>query len=187
MKKSLNLIIRRSKDRNKKNLSFYPKDKNDLLSFIYIILKPIKYIMPSVFSKFGLEQYARFILIGGIGAFINLLILFSLTEFLNIYYLFSEVIAFFIAITHNYLVNKLWTFKEKFQDKSFQKYLQYIIISLLGLGVNLTVLFMLTECLSIWYIIAEIFATGVSSLVNFLGNKYWTFKKVENNEVITIF
>ena len=133
--------------------------------------------MPLILTKSNIIQFVKFLIVGGIGAIINLLVLFSMTEFLNIYYIFSEVIAFFIALTHNYIVNKLWTFKENFSDKSFQKYLQYVIVSLISLCINLSILFILSDLVKLWYIFAEIFAVMISSLINFFGNKFWTFRK----------
>ena len=132
--------------------------------------------MTDLFSKHSIKQYFKFIIVGGIGVVINLTILFLLTEFLGIYYIVSEIIAFITAIIHNYSINKIWTFKERLKDESLKKFSQYFLISLIGLVINLIVLYFLVEFFHIWYIIAELFATTISSIVNFYGNKFWTFK-----------
>ena len=132
--------------------------------------------MKEFISKLSIKQYLQFITVGGLGVIINLTLLFMLTEFLGIFYIFSEMIAFLIATIHNYFLNKVWTFKEKFRENSVQKLIQYLTVSLFGLMINLSILFIVVEFFGIWYIISELFGTGASSFLNFYGNKYWTFK-----------
>jgi len=124
-----------------------------------------------------LKQYFKFIIVGFIGVIINLSILFIFTEVFIMFYLFSEIIAFLIAITHNYIINKIWTFEEKLLESSIQKYFKYLSVSCIGLGVNLLILFCLVEIYFLWYIFAEIIATSISSIVNFFGNNFFTFRK----------
>jgi len=52
---------------------------------------------------------------------------------------------------------------------------------LVALVVNISILFILVEFYEIWYIFAEIGAICCAFLVNFFGNKIWTFNKnIEN-------
>jgi putative flippase GtrA len=138
--------------------------------------------MKEFISKINLKQYFQFITVGGIGVIINISLLYLITEFIGIHYMLSEAIAFLIATIHNYLLNKTWTFKEKLQEDPFKKFIQYLLVSIVGLMVNLTVLFTLVEFFELWYIFAELFATAVSSAVNYTGNKFWTFKNNPTSE-----
>lgn len=89
----------------------------------------------------------------------------------------SAIIAFFVAVNNSFVLNKIWTFKENNLDKSKTKYLKFIIISILALGINLLILYITTEIFKIYYLISQIIAIGISLWVNFLGNKIWTFKE----------
>ncbi len=132
--------------------------------------------MKEFISKINPKQYFQFITVGGIGVILNLALLFLFTEFIGMYYILSESLAFFIATVNNFILNKVWTFKENLKNDPFKKLIQYLGISMIGVTINLSVLFLLVEFFSIWYMIAEIFATAASSVVNYLGNKFWTFK-----------
>jgi putative flippase GtrA len=135
----------------------------------------------NIISKSFIKRLIKFAFVGFVGTLVNISILYILTEFFNIYYIISEIIAFLISGLHNYIFNKIWTFNENIEEKIIQKYFKFITISLISLVVNLSILFILVEFYLIWYIHAEIGAICCAFLINFFGNKIWTFKKsVEN-------
>jgi dolichol-phosphate mannosyltransferase len=124
-----------------------------------------------------IKEFFKFGIVGTIGAVINLGTLYALTEFLGIYYIISAIFAFIIAVTSNYFLNKTWTFKEKVADRTLRKYVQFFSVSVFALGVNLIILYSLTEFVGIWYMLSELIAKVIVFFVNFFGNKLWTFRK----------
>ena len=130
-----------------------------------------------------LKQLIKFAFVGFTGTIVNLTILYTLTEFFYVYYIISEIIAFFISVINNYILNKIWTFKENIEERLIRKYFKYTIICLISLIVNISILFILVEFFGIWYIFAEIVAIMGGFLFNFIGNKLWTFRK---NNYVTI-
>ncbi len=124
-----------------------------------------------------INQFLKFSFVGLIGTLINLLVLFYLTEKYQVYYLFSATIAFFIALSSNFFLNKTWTFKEKFNHQLIIKYKRYLTVNLLSLGVNLIFLFILTSLLNIHYLISQIISIALALSINFTGNKSWTFSE----------
>src|SRR3989338_2482335 len=66
-----------------------------------------------VYRRKAVDEFVKFGLVGTFGAIINLSILYSFTEFLGIYYVISAIFAFAVAVTSNFFLNKIWTFKEK--------------------------------------------------------------------------
>ena len=133
-------------------------------------------IFSEIFSKETLKHMIKFAIVGSIGAVINLSILYCLTELFNFYYIFSEIVAFTVAVTNNYILNKLWTFKRKLEEEFILKYFEYVFINLISLALNLCLLFTLVESFEVWYLYAEVVATGCGFLINFSGNKFWTFR-----------
>jgi len=125
----------------------------------------------------GIKEFFKFAFVGLIGTFVNIAILYLLTESLGIYYIFSAVISFIVAMTSNFILNKIWTFKENIGEKTLIKYGKFFIISLIGLAVNLVFLYIFTDLFGIYYIISQILAIGISLTINFIGNKFWTFKR----------
>ena len=134
-------------------------------------------IISKLLSKLPIKQIIKFAIVGAMGTLVNLSILYCLTEIFNMYYIVSEIIAFIAAGIHNYILDKIWTFKENIEEKMVFKYFQFLIISSISLIVNLCILFILVEFFGIWYIFAEIIAIMGAFLINFSGNKIWTFRK----------
>ena len=159
----------------KKVLNIQNKETNESKSFINRLLKLI-------ISKAFIKQGLKFAFIGTIGTFVNLSVLYLLTEIFDILYLLSETIAFTVALINNYIFNKVVTFNEKIQERIMKKGIKFALISMIALFVNLLILFVLVEFFDMFYLFAEIFAIFCAFLINFLGNRFWTFKsKVGGN------
>jgi len=130
----------------------------------------------NLLSKPFIKHLLKFAIVGAIGTIVNLSILYFLTEFANVYYIISEIIAFMLSALNNYILNKIWTFKEKIQEQIIKKYFQFTLVCLVSLLFNISILFILVEYFNLWYILAELIAIICSFLINFLGSKLWTFK-----------
>lgn len=150
------------------------ESKAGIKEIFYYLNNLINYIPH---KKNVIKEFFKFAFVGFIGTIINLAVLYYFTEFFGVYYIISAVFAFIIAATSNFIVNKVWTFKEKITDRTFRKYFQFFSVSLIALIVNLFFLYILTEFFGIYYIISEIIAIGIALSINFLGNKIWTFNK----------
>jgi dolichol-phosphate mannosyltransferase len=142
-------------------------------------------------KRFWLSKYLKFSFIGGIGAVINIAVLWVLVELLSTYYLSAAVIAFAIAATNNFILNRLWTFKSKSQLTS--QYVQFLIVSIDGLFLNLILLKQLVEEIlpavgitrdraSVFLVVSQLIAIFVVSLFNFAANSLWTFSAEMNRK-----
>jgi dolichol-phosphate mannosyltransferase len=129
------------------------------------------------YKKNIIKEFVKFGIVGGIGTLINIVILYLLTEKAGVYYLISAIFSFFVAMSSNFILNKIWTFKEGVNLGIGKKYLQFGLVSVSALLVNLFFLYIFTEVLGIYYIISQILAIGIALIINFLGNKIWTFSK----------
>ena len=128
------------------------------------------------FKKRGVKQFIKFGLIGGVGTVINLLILYTFTEYLGFYYMFSAIIAFMVGATINFIMNKKWTFLERVREDFLIKYSKYFFVSIVALLGNLLILYILTEFVGVYYILSQFLAASVSLIVNFFCSKKWIFK-----------
>lgn len=128
-------------------------------------------------KKGSIKEFFKFAIVGGMGTVWTILILYLLTEFAGIYYIMSATLAFLFAMTHNFVLNKIWTFKEKIRANIKSKYIKFAIVSVVALGVNLSFLYIFTEFLGIYYLISQVLAIGVALIINFLGSKIWAFSK----------
>jgi putative flippase GtrA len=68
------------------------------------------------FAKFHLERAFKSSLVGAEGALVQIAITFTLTEFLQIWYIYSVAIGILVAFAHNYHLNYYWAFKDVIQN-----------------------------------------------------------------------
>jgi dolichol-phosphate mannosyltransferase len=130
-----------------------------------------------LYKKNVIKEFVKFGFVGGIGTLVNIAILYLLTEKAGVYYMISSIFSFIIAMSSNFILNKIWTFKENVKLEIRKKYLQFSLVSVSALLVNLLFLYIFTEVLGIYYIISQILAIGIALIINFFGNKIWTFSK----------
>jgi len=123
------------------------------------------------------SQAFKFAIVGVVNTLINLVVLYIFTEFLGVYYLVSAVFAFIVAVTNSFILNKIWTFKEDIKHKAASRYVKFIIVSIVALVVNLVFLWVMVEYFKMWYMFAQVLAVILNFLINFFGNKIWTFRK----------
>ena len=124
-------------------------------------------------------QYNRFASVGAIGAIINTALLFILTDFANIWYMASAVIATEIAIISMFLMNNKITFKpvKSGLNEMLRGIINSNIVRSAGIIVQLGLLYLLVEFANIHYVISNIFAIFIASALTFYGEKYHNWKK----------
>jgi len=125
------------------------------------------------------SQFVGFAIVGALGTITNLIIFFIFVDVIKFNPIIISIIAFLIAVTQNYILNHKWTFKNRVADKklSFEKYIKFIMASLLGLAVNLLVLKLILRYYDLpLKVIAQ--ATGILAgmTVNFVISKFYVFK-----------
>lgn len=150
------------------------KSKAGIKEIFFYLENLIKYIP---YKKKLIIEFLKFSCVGLIGTIINLGILYLFTEYYLVYYIYSALYAFVITVTINFILNKIWTFNENIFFEIFKKYYKFIFISLFSLIVNIIFLIIFTEIFQIHYILSQAIAIGVSLIINFIGNKIWTFWK----------
>lgn len=124
------------------------------------------------------HQFFRFCIVGTIGAIIDIGGLCVLVEFVGIYYLLAAAMSFTIAVINNYFLNKYWSFKNKSSNHTKQ-FIGFVLVSVVGLLINLGVMYSLTELLFVWYLLSKAIASIIVLFWNFFMNKYVTFKEYE--------
>jgi dolichol-phosphate mannosyltransferase len=125
------------------------------------------------------RQFTKFCLVGLAGVAVNLAVFYSLMNVFGIWYILGAGFAFVAAVTWNYILNRIWTFKNEFKPTSqiFNSYLRFIIVSLVGLTANLALLYVFVEDLHINYILSQVLAISVVSVWNYYGSRIWVFRQ----------
>ncbi len=119
--------------------------------------------------------FFKYCVVGTLGTAVDVGALYLLVEYARLPLLLATTIAFILAVTHNFLLNKIWTFQNKSQN--FRKlYIKFLIISIIGLALTNLFMYLFVILAGIWYIFAKLLTSLIVLTWNFLGNKYWTFK-----------
>jgi putative flippase GtrA len=121
-----------------------------------------------------LFKFLKYGIVGFSGMVIDFSITFLLKEKLKIHRYVASSTGFALAATSNWFFNRLWTF-ESSNPKIFAEYSTFIIISLLGLGVNNLFLWLFEKRMKFYP--AKLCAIAVTTIWNFVANYYLTFSQ----------
>lgn len=86
----------------------------------------------------------------------------------------SNSIGFILAATNNYVWNRIWTFQSQNLEVA-REYISFIVISLIGLGLNNLIIYLVHEKLHFNFYLSKIIAIGCVTLWNFSLNYVFTF------------
>jgi len=117
------------------------------------------------------RRYISFALVGGVGNIPHFLILWLLTDYAHVWYVWSNMVAILFAGTQNYLVNHILTFRKDRANNYnlFYGWTKFLVVMAIGdFGVQTGAAFLLTRYLHIFYILSVFLATIVSGLFKFL-------------------
>lgn len=93
---------------------------------------------------------------------------------LGIYYIWAATLSFVIAAVFNFTLNRKWTFRSNGQKRKQLPIFLLVMIS--GVLLNNGIIALGVEVFGLWDIFAKIISTGIITIWNFLGNKYFTFR-----------
>lgn len=122
-------------------------------------------------------QLFQFAVVGASGYVVNLIVFALLTEFAGFHHVLAAVGAFCVAVTNNFILNRIWTFRSqgaREHHAGFQA-ARFFAVSVVGLSVNLVVLTLLVDVAELSELPSQAIAVAVATPVNFVGNKLWTF------------
>lgn len=129
--------------------------------------------MNDLLKKFSVKECAKF-LVGGGSAVLTDFFVYHLLMFLGVGIDISKLISYVAGAAVGFVINKLWTFQcRKFKGSEIFRYIVlYIFSAIINSCVNRLVLWMFNISL-----LAFLAATAVSTVINFLGQKFWVFNK----------
>lgn len=84
----------------------------------------------------------------------------------------GSALGFALGATVNYLLNYIWTFRST--KSHYEAIPKFALVVVVGMAVNVMTMIALLW-LGLHYLIAQVLATGIVLVWNFLANKTWTF------------
>lgn len=112
-------------------------------------------------------QPLRYLVSGLVGALVNLLLMYSLVEWLQIWYIYAGTIAFLLSSLVGFTLHKLWTFRNYSRHYVSRQLLMYVMIGVVNIGLNTLIIFLLVEHFHFWYLLAQILSSAFIAVAGF--------------------
>jgi len=105
-------------------------------------------------------------------------LVYLLTEFVGLFYINSLVIGFMVGMLVSYIAQKKLTFRNG-SNKYAPQFSVFCGVSLVGLLMNMVIVFSLVEFCGLWYLFGKVVSTVVVLAWNFSAHRYITFEKFQ--------
>ncbi len=152
------------------------KDRQDF-EFKLQMISMEKETKPMSNTKKLFSQIIKFGFVGGTAFVIDAGLLFLLTEFCGIHYLISGMISFTASVIYNYILSVKWVFDAKKDANKTQEFIVFIVLSVIGLGINQLFMWLFVDMMHIYYMLSKIIATVIVMVYNFITRKIFLEKK----------
>ncbi|MDO8240911.1 MAG: GtrA family protein [Candidatus Moranbacteria bacterium] len=145
------------------------------------------------FARFPfIKQFAKFFVVGvmntGVDFTILNILMYTTKQNSGLPYAFFKALSFIAAVIMSYYINKHWTFQDKSTENNDKKFYQFIGVSIVGAFINVTAATLVVSFIKpmltsaaisgiIWGNIGAICGSASGLLWNFVGYKFWVFKK----------
>lgn len=118
-----------------------------------------------------IAQIMKFGVVGVIAFCIDYGLLIFLTEVFGLDYLVSATISFTVSVVFNYIASMRYVFAHKKGMSRRREFVIFIVLSVIGLGINNVALWAGVDLLGIDYRIAKIAVTFIVMVWNFITRK----------------
>jgi putative flippase GtrA len=137
------------------------------------------------------KRFVKFATVGALGAITDFSVLNILIQFFHLLEELANIFSFSAAVAQNFTLNRLWTFPESQNRSVRRQLLQFVLVSVIGLGINTLIFSLIHRTLEPYWVIwlhndkighlisynfAKLFAIGVVLFWNFTANRLWTYR-----------
>ena len=123
-----------------------------------------------------LVRAARYFVVGGASACVDIGFFFVFAKLLGFNYLVVAAVGFLIAVPVNYLLSVRFVFTSGARFKPLQELALVYLVSSIGLGLHLMVLYAAIDGAGLELMLSKFIATGSVFLWNFLARNYFVFR-----------
>lgn len=114
-----------------------------------------------------LLEIVRFCIVGGLSLTVDCAVLYGLTDFLGVHYLYSAAISFTVSLIFNYWLCVKYVFKSARKQTTRQATI-FIGASIIGLGLNQICMWFFVEIILLHYMLAKLCATVIVTIWNYI-------------------
>ena len=144
---------------------------------LYLKIRRLSYYLKILNNIVQANKYQifRFFISGLIATFINFLVFNSFyLIFRNI--IFASFLGYSLGLLSSFIFAKIWVFRDNSQKKIIKSFFVFCLIYFLG-GLEMSLIIIFLSRLIDNYKIAWLIGAFIGALNNYLGSKYFLFKK----------
>lgn len=119
----------------------------------------------------SINEFLQYAVVGATCTLIDFAALYLLTTLGGVHYLISSSISFSIGVVLNWLICTYWIFDYHKVKRHRTEFLYYVLISLVGLGLNALLMWVFTGKLGIWFMVSKLVAAALTLFYNFFARK----------------
>jgi len=117
------------------------------------------------------KEVKRFLVAGFSAVGTDLITYYMILNFLH--HDIAKAVSFLLGTIVAFVINKYWTFEK--HEKSYKEIFQFGVLYATTLGANVLINRFVLDTSEMVFL-AFLIATGVSTVLNFTGQKWWVFK-----------
>ncbi|MBM6779232.1 GtrA family protein [Collinsella tanakaei] len=118
-----------------------------------------------------IAQIMKFGVVGILATLLDYVVMIVLTEVFGVPPVASSTISFSISVVFNYLASMRYVFSHREGMSRRREFIIFLVLSIIGLGINAALMWVGTELAGIDYRIVKLFATAVVMVWNFVSRK----------------
>lgn len=115
-------------------------------------------------------EVMRFCLVGGLSFLVDYSLLYALTEWAGLYYLYSSAISFGVSVVFNYWLCVTYVFKGAGKQTARQATI-FLVTGIIGLALNQLCMWFFVDTVGLHYMLAKIFATAIVTIWNYFTKR----------------
>lgn len=127
-----------------------------------------------IFKK--LRKLSKYLFFSVLATLSDIIVLYLLTDILGIYYLVSATFSYIVGMFIAFFGNLKYTFEKNHKKKVSIQFINFTIISLIGLGLNIVFMKFFTDSLGVWYMLSKIITVGLIFFIKYFMHKRIVFE-----------
>lgn len=119
-----------------------------------------------------IQQFSKFVVIGGLTTALDFIILYLLCDGWSLHYLISTAVAFTLSTVFNYLASMRYVFVSRYAvHERHREALTFLFLSVLGLALTQGLMYTCVDLLQLNVFLGKVLVTGIVMFFNFFTRK----------------
>ena len=140
--------------------------------------------MRELLSSKNIKQFLSYFGVGGAAAIVEWVCFTLFVSVIGLPYLLATVLAFVFSTTANWILGRIFTFKESANNEKNERTKEAILVffvSAIGLVFNMLLMYLFVDMIglksNLQQTIAKVLSTGIVFIWNFLSRKLWIYRE----------